>query len=67
MAVYIVTSVAKEISKPVSDALTARLNTNLLFPVYDVIVGSGANATYHVVGWVGFHLTGFGASAPAEA
>ena len=27
-----------------------------------MIVGSGANATYHVVGWVGFHLTGFDAS-----
>ena len=53
---------AKWNSKPVEDALTARLNTNLLFPVYDVIVGSGANATYHVVGWVGFHLTGFDAS-----
>jgi hypothetical protein len=53
---------AKWNSSPVEDALTARLNTNLLFPVYDVIVGSGANATYHVVGWVGFHLTGFDAS-----
>ena len=27
-----------------------------------MLVGSGANATYHVVGWVGFHLTGFTAS-----
>ena len=50
---------AKWNSKPVGDALTARIGTNLLFPVYDVIVGNGANATYHVVGWVGFHLTGF--------
>lgn len=53
---------AKWNSKPVDDALTSRINTNLLFPVYDVLVGSGANATYHVVGWVGFHLTGFTAS-----
>jgi Flp pilus assembly protein TadG len=53
---------AKWDSSPVTDALQARLNTNLLFPVYDVIVGTGANATYHVVGWVGFHLTGYEAS-----
>jgi hypothetical protein len=53
---------AKWDSSPVNAALQARLNTDLLFPVYDVIVGSGANAEYHVVGWVGFHLTGFTAS-----
>jgi hypothetical protein len=40
------------------------MNTNpvLLFPVYDTLSGSGANATYHVVAWVGFHVTGFTAS-----
>ena len=53
---------AKWNSSPVQDALQQRLGTNLLFPVYDQLVGSGANATYHVVGWVGFHLTGFTAS-----
>ena len=45
----------------VQNALQQRLNTNLLFPVYDTLSGSGANAIYHVVGWVGFHLTGFAA------
>jgi hypothetical protein len=45
----------------VQNALQQRLNTNLLFPVYDTLTGTGANAAYHVVGWVGFHLTGFDA------
>jgi len=53
---------AKWNSQPVTDALNARMGTDLLFPVYDVIIGTGANAQYHVVGWVGFHLTGFTAS-----
>ena len=34
------------------------MHTTLLFPVYDILTGSGANAVYHVVGWVGFYLTG---------
>jgi Flp pilus assembly protein TadG len=44
----------------VQNALEQRMNTNpvLLFPVYDVLSGSGANATYHVIGWVAFHVTG---------
>jgi Putative Flp pilus-assembly TadE/G-like len=53
---------AKWNSQPVMDALNARMNTDLLFPVYDTLTGTGANAMYHVVGWVGFHLTGFTAS-----
>lgn len=40
-------------------ALNARLNTDLLFPVYDTLTGSGQNAQYNVIGWVGFHLEGF--------
>jgi Flp pilus assembly protein TadG len=46
----------------VQNALEARMHTTLLFPVYDILTGSGANATYHVVGWVGFYLTGHSAS-----
>ncbi len=53
---------AKWNSSSIQNALQARLGTELLFPVYDTMTGSGANATYHVVGWVGFHLTGFDAS-----
>lgn len=48
---------AKWNSSQVGSALTARLNTDLLFPVYDTVTGSGANAKYHVIGWVGFHMT----------
>ena len=49
---------AKWNSSNVQDSLNARIGTDLLFPVYDTINGTGSNATYHVVGWVGFHLTG---------
>ena len=53
---------AKWNAAEVNAALTQRLNTTLLFPVYDRLVGTGSNAQYHVVAWVGFHLTGFTAS-----
>jgi Flp pilus assembly protein TadG len=46
----------------VQNALEQRMGTELLFPVYDTLSGSGANAVYHVVGWVGFHVTGHDAS-----
>jgi Flp pilus assembly protein TadG len=42
----------------IQSALQARYGTELLFPVYDTLVGTGSNATYHVVAWVGFHITG---------
>jgi Flp pilus assembly protein TadG len=44
----------------VQNALEQRIQTDpvLLFPVYDKLSGSGSNAIYHVVGWVGFHMTG---------
>ena len=48
---------AKWNSSQVQDAIDQRLNTELLFPVYDTIKGSGANAQYHVIAWVGFHMT----------
>jgi hypothetical protein len=52
---------AKWDSSEVQDALRSRIGTELLFPVYDVIKGTGANAQYHVIAWVGFHLTAFDA------
>ena len=48
-------------SSVIHDALQARLGSTLLFPVYDSIVGTGSNATYHVIGWVGFTITDFDA------
>jgi hypothetical protein len=52
---------AKFDSQGMQDALQDNIGKELLFPVYDRIDGNGANLTYHVVGWVGFHLTGFDA------
>ena len=43
-------------SSQIQDALTQRIGTELLFPVYDTLTGQGSNAEYHVIGWVGFHL-----------
>ena len=52
---------AKWNSSQMHDALDKRIGTTLLFPVYDSIVGTGANAQYHVIGWVGFHLLSYDA------
>jgi len=52
---------AKWDSSEVQDALRSRIGTELLFPVYDTIKGSGSGAQYHVIAWVGFHLTSFDA------
>jgi Flp pilus assembly protein TadG len=56
---YYSDSGAKFNASEVQSALRDRIGTVLLFPVYDIIQGSGANAQYHVIGWVGFHLNGF--------
>jgi len=50
---------AKFSSSEVQDALDARMNSVLLFPVYDTLTSNGTNATYHVIAWVGFYLTGY--------
>jgi Flp pilus assembly protein TadG len=52
---------AKWDSSEVQAALQSRIGTELLFPVYDIIKGTGAGAQYHVIAWVGFHLTSFDA------
>lgn len=38
-------------------ALQDNIGKNLLFPVYDRVDAQGSNLFYHVIGWVGFHLT----------
>jgi hypothetical protein len=50
---------AKFDASQVQAALQARIGSVLLFPVYDTLTGQGSNATYHVIGWVGFHLDSF--------
>jgi hypothetical protein len=47
---------AKWNDKPIQDAITQRYGTDLLFPVYDTLIGTGSNAEYHVIAWVGFHI-----------
>jgi hypothetical protein len=46
-------------SSHVRNALTDRFTTELLLPVYRDTRGNGAGFDYEVVGWVGFHVTGF--------
>jgi hypothetical protein len=52
---------AKFNSSQVQSALTARIGTILMFPVFDTLNGNGANAQYNIIGWVGFHLDAFDA------
>jgi hypothetical protein len=47
-------------------ALARRMGTELLFPIYRTITGSGSTAEYEVIGWVGFvveRVTGGGSNA----
>jgi Putative Flp pilus-assembly TadE/G-like len=45
-------------STHVADSLADRIGTELLFPIYRKITGSGSNAKYEIIGFVGFYLTG---------
>ena len=45
-------------SNGIQDAMNARIGTEMLFPVYDTLTGTGSNAQYHIIGWVGFYVTG---------
>lgn len=49
-------------SSHIKDALTDRLGSELLFPVYSDTRRGGANFDYYVVGWVGFRLEDFEAT-----
>ena len=46
-------------SSQITNALTARLNSVMLLPVYRETIRQGANFEYHVVGFVGFRLTNY--------
>jgi len=48
----------------IKNALSARIlgDNELLFPIYKTITGSGSNAIYDIVGWVGFTVTKYQAS-----
>lgn len=50
---------AKFSSQNVQGALQDRLNTVLLFPVFKTLTGTGQNAKYDIIGWVGFYLESY--------
>jgi Flp pilus assembly protein TadG len=53
---------AKWDSSEITDALNVRLGTVLMFPVYDTLTGTGVNALYHIIAWVGFRIESFDAT-----
>jgi Flp pilus assembly protein TadG len=50
---------AKFGSQNVQGALDARVNTVLLFPVFKTLDGTGSNADYDIIGWIGFYLQSY--------
>lgn len=50
---------AKFSSQNIQGALDDRIGTELLFPVFKTLGGQGQNAQYDIIGWIGFHLTGY--------
>jgi len=41
------------------EALTLRLNTEILIPIYDSLKKGGSTAEYNIIGWIGFVPTEF--------
>jgi hypothetical protein len=50
---------AKFNSSQVRSALSDRLGTEMLFPIYSDTRGGGANFEYYVIGWVGFRIDSY--------
>ena len=50
---------AKFSSLNIQAALDARKGTVLLFPVFRRLDGTGQNAQYEIIGWIGFHLDSY--------
>ena len=46
-------------SSHVRSALDDRMNTEILLPIFRHVKGGGTNFQYEVIGWVGWHLTGY--------
>ena len=53
-------------SGPVAHALDNRMGDELLFPVYRGKRAQGAGFEYEVIGWVGWHLTGYSISGKGK-
>jgi Flp pilus assembly protein TadG len=47
---------AKFSSSQIQEALSLRVGTVLLFPVFRTLEGEGSSAQYDIIGWIGFHL-----------
>jgi hypothetical protein len=56
---YFSDSGAKFNSSQIKAAMNAVIGKVLLFPIYSATQGQGANFQYYVIGWAGFHVTGF--------
>jgi Flp pilus assembly protein TadG len=50
---------AKFSSTNIQDALTGRVGTVLLFPVFKTLDDQGQNAQYDIIGWIGFYLQSY--------
>ncbi len=57
LGIYFSDSGAKWNNSQIQGAIQSRYGTDLLFPVYDTLTGSGSNAEYHIIGWAAFHVT----------
>lgn len=53
-------------SSHVRNALDERIGSEILLPVYREIRGGGSNFEYEVIGWVGWHLTGYSISGKGK-
>lgn len=53
-------------SSHVRNALDARMGSEILLPVYRNLRGGGSNFEYEVIGWVGWHLTGYSISGKGK-
>jgi hypothetical protein len=58
---YFSDSGAKFNSSQIKDAMQMRVGDTMLFPIYTDTRAQGSNFQYLVVGWAGFHVTGFSA------
>jgi hypothetical protein len=50
---------AKFSSSEIQSALSDRVGTVLLFPVFKTLNDQGSNAVYSIIGWIGFHLDSY--------
>jgi Flp pilus assembly protein TadG len=50
---------AKFSSQNIRGALDLRIGTVLLFPVFRTLTGTGSNAKYEIIGWIGFRLESY--------